>query len=584
MPPVRGPIGGGRGRDRSGRAARVGDGVAHALDKRWWAMPADWRPDRRGARELLLVAARRRTYRNLAYLLVALPLGVLYFTVLLLGLVTGVATVAVLLGFPILLLTTIGAWRLGDFERHLTHAWLGVEIPPPVRPVAADASLPRRVAALLRDQVTWTNLLYLLLKLPLGALTAAAVLALVASVVRLLASPIPYLVGPSAGDRPLMAVLGVPAGLALALVGLNVANLVAYLMGRFARIMLGPSDAAVRLAASEAEAARARATAAHADQSRRELIVNVSHELRTPVASIRGHVESLLMATEPVPDGDGGTAAGATASRMPPPEQLQGYLGIIHRETERLGALVDDLLALARAEAGELRLRLGPVDAGAVVDEVHETLAPLAWRDRSVTLVAEVPPGLPPATADRERLGQVLLNLVRNAITHTPAGGIVVVSLARSGPGHLVLAVADTGAGIAPEDLPRVFERFYRADASRARASGGFGLGLAIVRDLVAAMGGDIAVESRLGEGSRFAVRLRVAAEAARHGGADISPRPERRPATARAAPNGARPSGTPNGSHPAADGTPRGESSPPLVHAGARAGAAAADARRGSP
>jgi two-component system, OmpR family, phosphate regulon sensor histidine kinase PhoR len=271
--------------------------------------------------------------------------------------------------------------------------------------------------------------------------------------------------------------------------------------------MLGSGDVAQltrQLSETTARAEREHAKAERAEQGRRELIVNVSHELRTPTASIRGHVESLLIALEERPDGG------------VPPAELRNYLTIIHRETERLGDLVNELVPLARAEAGELRLDVGPVDAAGVVEEVYQSLAPLARRERSITIVREVAPGLPPVLADRGRLVQVLLNLVRNAVTYTPTGGIVSISLAPAGPEHpgrVALEVADTGIGIAPEDLERIFDRFYRTDASRARSSGGFGLGLAIVRDLVAAMGGSVTAESTVGEGSRFRVLLRTAIE-----------------------------------------------------------------------
>jgi two-component system phosphate regulon sensor histidine kinase PhoR len=209
-------------------------------------------------------------------------------------------------------------------------------------------------------------------------------------------------------------------------------------------------------------------------------------------------VDSLLMA---------GDETGTQAS----PDELRNYLSIVARESERLGLLVDDLMALARADAGELRLDVRPVVPGEVVEEVYSALAQLAKRDRQVSLVRQVAPNLPLVLADRQRLAQVLLNLVRNAITYTPAGGIVSLEVAQVSPTHIVFAVADTGMGIPQEELSRVFERFYRADASRTRESGGFGLGLAISRDLVQAMGGSIMAESTVSEGSRFLVYLRVA-------------------------------------------------------------------------
>jgi signal transduction histidine kinase len=267
---------------------------------------------------------------------------------------------------------------------------------------------------------------------------------------------------------------------------------------RFAQRALSPSATVRRLYAAEALAAEERGKAERAEQSRRDLIINVGHELRTPTASILGHVESITLALDS-PDGH------------VPPETLRTYLYIVQREAERLSSLVDDLLAVARAERAELQLVIAPVDAAEVIHEVYQTLAPLARRERQVMLVEEVQPDLPPLLADRQRLSQVLLNLVRNAITYTPAGGIVSIALRRADGDWLLLTVADTGSGIAPADLQRVFERFYRADESRARSSGGFGLGLAIARDLVEAMGGTITAESIVGEGSCFHVRLPIA-------------------------------------------------------------------------
>jgi len=259
--------------------------------------------------------------------------------------------------------------------------------------------------------------------------------------------------------------------------------------------MLGMSDNAIRLEEARILAEQERIRAEQADQRRRELVVNVSHELRTPVASISGHVESLLLATQK------GTVA-------PPPPILYNYLNIVHTEVERLGILIDDLLSLAHAETGELRLHLTDVNASDVIEKVYQALMPLAQRERQVTLVRGAPPNMQHVLADRQRLAQVRLNLVRNATTSTPAGGIVEISLEQLDSQHLALVVADSGIGIAAEDLAHIFERFYCADTSRTCASGGFGLGLAIVHDLVTAMGGSITVTSEPGKGSRFCVTL----------------------------------------------------------------------------
>lgn len=290
-------------------------------------------------------------------------------------------------------------------------------------------------------------------------------------------------------------------GFGFALLALHVLNALAYFSGQFAHVMLGLSDTSTRLEQAKALAEEERAKAERADRSRRELIVNVSHELRTPIASIRGHVESLLMEME---EDAGGNA--------PDPEMSRNYLTIVHREVERLSALVEDLLSLARMDSDELHLDIVHIAVGEVVEEVYATMAPLARRERQVTLIRKVAPMLPLILADRQRLLQISLNLIRNAITYTPQGGIVSIAVEQTDADSLALVVADTGIGIPNDDLERIFERFYRTDASRARTSGGFGLGLAIVRDLVHAMEGSITVESKPGEGSCFRVLLRIAA------------------------------------------------------------------------
>jgi two-component system phosphate regulon sensor histidine kinase PhoR len=287
-------------------------------------------------------------------------------------------------------------------------------------------------------------------------------------------------------------------GFGLFLIMLHLLNGLTFVYGQFARVMLGMSDTAWRLEEAQAMAAQERARAEQAEQRRHELIVNVSHELRTPVTSISGHIESLLIATQ----------EGTTA---PSPAEMYNYLNIAHQEVERLGMLVDDLLSLARMESDELHLNIQPVAANEAIEEVYQTLMPLAKGQKQVTLVRGSATYLPLVMADRQRLIQILLNLVRNAITSTPAGGIVSMNLEQADLQHLALIVEDNGVGISEDELKHIFERFYRTDASRSRASGGFGLGLAIVHDLVTAMGGSINVESTQGKGSRFTVLLRAA-------------------------------------------------------------------------
>ena len=222
-------------------------------------------------------------------------------------------------------------------------------------------------------------------------------------------------------------------------------------------------------------------------QLNRRLVANVSHELRTPLATLRGYVEAL--------EQDYGDTLPAHD------------LTVIHGEIERLTALIDDLFTLARAEARQLPLIVDAVDVAAMIRRLVDTLAPLARRDRQIELVCALPTALPLVRADRVWLEQVFLNLAQNALRHTPPGGIV----AFEGAAHaesVQFTVADTGLGIAPEELPLIFERFYRSDASRARETGGAGLGLALVHELVGAMGGSISAESVPGRGSRFTVAL----------------------------------------------------------------------------
>lgn len=222
-------------------------------------------------------------------------------------------------------------------------------------------------------------------------------------------------------------------------------------------------------------------------EARRQLVAGVSHELRTPVATVRGYLESALRRDGAVP------------------ADLRGDLETVEREVQRLQRLLDDLFTLSRAEVGRLDLRREPVDVGSLVRRAVETAAPLAWRQRQVRVLAEVPPDVAPACADAQRVEQILANLLSNAARHTPPGGLVAAGV-HTEPDAIVLDVRDTGDGIPPQDLLRVFERFYRGrDAS---AGGGAGLGLALTKELAEAMGGSVAAESTPGQGSSFRVHL----------------------------------------------------------------------------
>jgi signal transduction histidine kinase len=221
------------------------------------------------------------------------------------------------------------------------------------------------------------------------------------------------------------------------------------------------------------------------EQSRRDLVANVSHELKTPITAIRAHLENLLDGVE-----------------RPDPATL----GVMLAQVERLGRLVDQLLDLSRLESGEVPLRIEALPLQPLVDDLISEID-VALPGRGVRVRNDVPGDLPALSADRERVHQVLFNLVDNAVRFTPAGGSVTVS-ARRLNGSVEVAVSDTGAGIPPEHLPRLFERFYRADPARAREGGGTGIGLAIARSVVEAHGGQIRARSEPGRGSVFTFDL----------------------------------------------------------------------------
>jgi len=217
------------------------------------------------------------------------------------------------------------------------------------------------------------------------------------------------------------------------------------------------------------------------ERVRRDFVSNVSHELRTPLASLKAVVDTLR---------DGALEDPAAARR---------FLSKIEVEVDALTQLVTELLELARIESGRAPLRLQPVAVSEIVALPVERLVPQAER-AGLELRVSIPSDLPPVLADIDRARQVVMNLVHNAIKFTPAG-LVEVSAARQGD-EIVIAVRDTGVGISEEDLPRIFERFYKAD--RARSGGGTGLGLALAKHVVQAHGGRIWAESTEGKGSTF--------------------------------------------------------------------------------
>jgi two-component system, OmpR family, phosphate regulon sensor histidine kinase PhoR len=221
---------------------------------------------------------------------------------------------------------------------------------------------------------------------------------------------------------------------------------------------------------------------------RRDFVANVSHELRTPVAAIKGYAETLLIHR------DTGTA--------------DKFLQVIHDQAERLGNLVRDLLTLSRLDAARDAGEVAPVNVAAVAAGVLSLLGTKA-AEKGVSLTGE---GIDcrSVTGDRYRIEQVLINLVENAIKFTPAGRSVTLT-AGDADDFVRVSVADTGIGIPPKDLPRIFERFYRVDPGRSREEGGTGLGLAIVKHIVQLHGGTVSVASTPGKGSVFSFTLKKA-------------------------------------------------------------------------
>jgi two-component system phosphate regulon sensor histidine kinase PhoR len=225
---------------------------------------------------------------------------------------------------------------------------------------------------------------------------------------------------------------------------------------------------------------------------RTEFVANVSHELRTPLTAIHGYLETLL------------------EGALEEPEHARKFLEIVFRHTERLGRLISDLAELSNIELGRITLALAPTPLGEVVDSVVAIIGPRAARG-GVRLASAVPPGLFTVTADHDRLVQILINLVDNAVKYTPRGGDVRIGASLIAGDRVEVTVTDTGIGIPRSDLPRITERFYRVDKARSRELGGTGLGLAIVRHLVLAHGGELAIESELDQGTTVRFTLPAA-------------------------------------------------------------------------
>lgn len=220
------------------------------------------------------------------------------------------------------------------------------------------------------------------------------------------------------------------------------------------------------------------------DQTRREFVANVSHELRTPLSIMQGYTEALI---------DG--MASSEADR-------QKYLGNIHEEILRLRRLVTEILDLRKIEAGQLEMDMKAVSLSDIARRVISKLQALA-EEKNISISQHFPPGLPTAQADPDRLEQVFINLLDNAMRVTPAGGKVEVTI-KDLKEKFQISISDNGPGIPLEEQPLIWERFYKVDKSRARRGDGTGLGLAIVKEIVEAHGGSIEVTSKPGEGSIF--------------------------------------------------------------------------------
>ncbi len=222
---------------------------------------------------------------------------------------------------------------------------------------------------------------------------------------------------------------------------------------------------------------------------KKDFVANVSHELRTPLASIKGYSETLL---------DGG---------MEDQKTLREFLRVIDRHATRMARLIDDLLILSRLESHQMTIVSAPVDIRDLVLTTAKGFEKQAG-DKGIKMAYGVPEGLPKVLGDRDRLEQVVVNLLDNAIKYTPSGGTVSVAASRSGD-WVRVEIKDTGIGIPADDISRIFERFYRVDKARSRELGGTGLGLAIVKHIIQGHNGKLLVESTPGKGSVFSFSIR---------------------------------------------------------------------------
>jgi len=224
------------------------------------------------------------------------------------------------------------------------------------------------------------------------------------------------------------------------------------------------------------------------ERIRKDFVANVSHELRTPLTSIKGYIEALI---------DGA---------KDDPQKCAEFLGIIQKHSDQLNALLADLLQLSTIESGQYQWQRGIVLIPEMIDKAVHLLQPQA-RKKGQEISTGLAEGVGTLTGDADKLIQVLINLIDNAIKYTPNGGRIRVE-ARQREDAVEIAVSDSGIGIPAKEIPRIFERFYRVDRARSREMSGTGLGLSIVKHIIEAHGGKVSVESQVGKGSRFVVTL----------------------------------------------------------------------------
>jgi len=225
------------------------------------------------------------------------------------------------------------------------------------------------------------------------------------------------------------------------------------------------------------------------EQTRREFIANVSHELRTPLTNVKSYAETIISAEEDLP-----------------PELRENFLGVIVSEADRMTRIVKDLLTLSKFDYGKMEMNISRFSFAEAVKNVHKAAA-LNAQGHGHSFTLDCPDEALPVDGDQERIEQVVMNIVSNAIKYTADGGIITMTAGTSGK-FVYVKISDNGVGIPEKDLPNLFERFYRVDKARSRATGGTGLGLSIAKEILNQHKGDIRIESVYGEGTDVTITL----------------------------------------------------------------------------